>query len=184
MKTLLRISGWIDAFNERLGRAVCWLTLAMVLVASYNAIARYLGKLFHANLTSNALVETQWYLFSIVFLLGAAYTLKHNAHVRVDVLYDRLGLRARAWINVLGGLLFLVPFCIFLLWTAWRPVVSSCKILETSPDPGGLPRYPIKALLIVAVVFILLQGLAEIVKQIAVLRGHQLDEAEEEVGAI
>jgi len=173
MNALARISDFIDRGNERLGRFVCWLTLAMVLIASYNALARYIGKYAGHNLTSNALVETQWYLFSIVFLLGAAYALKHDAHVRVDVLYDRLGARSRAWINLVGAVVFLVPFCILCIWTSWRPVASSWAILETSPDPGGLPRYPIKTLIPVAFVLIVIQGVSEIIKAALILRGDE-----------
>ena len=100
MKGLDSISAGIDWLNERLGRFACWLILAMVLIASYNTVARYGGRFLGVNLTSNALLELQWYLFSVVFLLGGAYALKCNAHVRVDVLFDRLSPKIRAWINI------------------------------------------------------------------------------------
>ena len=191
MRVLLRIADGIDWLNERLGRLVGWLTLLMVLVAAYNALARYLPKSIaflaersdagvvqwlyelvgRRNLTSNALLETQWYLFSAVFLLAAAYTLKRNGHVRVDVLYDRLSERARRWINLAGTVLFLVPFCVLLFVTSLPPLRASWSILEVSSDPGGLPRYPIKTLVPVAAVLLLLQGLAEAVKTIYAMRG-------------
>ena len=161
----------IDRLNERLGRFVCWLTLAMVLIASYNSVARYLGRFIGRNLTSNALLETQWYLFSVVFLLGAAYTLRRDGHVRVDVIYDRLGARARAWINLVGGIVFLLPFCAVMVWATWKPVRSSWAIREMSPDPGGLPRYPIKTLIPIAFLLLILQGISEVVKHARFLRG-------------
>jgi TRAP-type mannitol/chloroaromatic compound transport system permease small subunit len=170
MKGWTRIADAIDRLNDRLGRFVCWLTLAMVLIASYNAIARYLGRFIGKNLTSNSLLEAQWYLFSIVFLLGAAYTLKQNGHVRVDVVYDRLGPRARAWINLAGAVLFLLPFSITMIWCTWKPVTASWSILEMSSDPGGLPRYPIKTLIPIAFFLLILQGAAEIIRQLQVLR--------------
>ena len=177
MRTWLAIANAIDRFSVRVGRIACWLTLAMVLVASYNTIARYLGQDLQRNLTSNALLEAQWYLFSIVFLLGAAYTLKQDAHVRVDVVYDRLGRKGRAWINLVGSIFFLVPFCLFVLWSSWNPVINSWRVMEVSPDPGGLPRYPIKTLLPIAFALILLQGIASLVRQVAMLRGTHDAEA-------
>ena len=170
MSVLNRIVSAIDWLNDRLGRIICWLTLVMVLVASYNAIARYLGRFVKHNLTSNALLETQWYLFSGVFLLGAAYALQKDAHVRVDVVFDRLSERAQAWINLAGAFIFLLPFCFLLLWSSWSRVGASWAIRELSPDPGGLPRYPVKTLLPIACVLLILQGFAQVVKEIRRLR--------------
>lgn len=175
MKTWLSIADAIDRFNERLGRAVCWLTLVMVLVASYNTLARYLGKYLQHNITSNALLETQWYLFSIVFLLGASYTLKKDAHVRVDVIYDRLSAKGRAWVNLLGCIFFLLPFCLFAIWTSLGPVTSSWKVLEVSPDPGGLLRYPIKTLIPIAFLLLVIQGISFLIRQVLALRGHAVE---------
>lgn len=169
MKRWLLLASGIDWFNERLGRLVLWLTLAMVLVGSYNALVRYF--LTDLGLSSNAYLELQWYLFSLVFLLGAAYTLKHDAHVRVDVLYSRLSPRGRAWIDLLGTVLFLIPFCLVMLLTSWSFVAGSWAVREVSPDPGGLARYPIKAVILVGFVLLLLQGVAMLIRQIAVLRG-------------
>jgi TRAP-type mannitol/chloroaromatic compound transport system permease small subunit len=161
----------IDAFNDRLGGLVSWVTLAMVLVAAYNAVARYLGREAGIQLTSNALLEAQWYLFSMVFLLGAAHTLRRDAHVRVDVLYDRLAPKPRAWINLLGTLIFLLPFSIFMLVVCWGPVANSWAAREVSSDPGGLPRYPIKTLIPVAFALLILQGFAQAVRHIREIRG-------------
>ena len=117
------------------------------------------------SLSSNAYLELQWYLFSLIFLMGAAYGLNHDYHVRVDVLYERLGRRARAWIDLIGTVLFLVPFAVMMLWVSWGPVVRSWGILETSPDPGGLPRYPIKTVILVSFFLLLLQAISQIVKR-------------------
>lgn len=116
----------------------------MILTGAFNAVTRYAGRAIGHNLSSNAYLELQWYLFSILFLLGAAYTLKHDAHVRVDILYERRGPRGRAWTNLLGTFFFLIPFCLLVLWASCKLVYNSWSILEQSPDPGGLPRYLIK----------------------------------------
>jgi TRAP-type mannitol/chloroaromatic compound transport system permease small subunit len=165
------ISAAIDRLNHGIGRAIRWLLAVMVLIGAYNALARYLNRFTEVNLASNAYLEAQWYLFSVVFLLGAAYALKENAHVRVDVLYGRLGIRGRAWIDLLGTSLFLIPFSVLMLWASWPSVAASWRVRELSPDPGGLPRYPIKALILVAFVLLLLQGISELLKRIAILRG-------------
>lgn len=173
---------WIDALNERIGRVVGWLVLLMVLIGAYNAVARYLGRWVGLNLSSNAYLEAQWYLFSLVFLLGAAYTLKHDDHVRVDVLYGRLSRRARAWIDLVGTLVFLLPFSVFCLWVSWPSVRNSWAVQEGSPDPGGLPRYPLKTMILVAFALLLLQGIAEAVRHAWVLSGR--DEVPEERSSI
>lgn len=171
MRLLLRASRAIDALNRTVGRGVAWLTLAMVLVGAFNAVARYFDRAVGGGLSSNAYVELQWYLFSLVFLLGAPYALRADAHVRVDVLYGRLGARGRAWIDLVGGVLLLVPFCVFALVASWPGVRDSWAVRETSPDPGGLARWPIKAAVLLAFALLLLQGLSEIAKRVAFLRG-------------
>ena len=170
----------VDALNNCLGRFASWLTLAMVLIASYNAIARYFDKFITRNfewfrdirLTSNSLLELQWYLFSLMFLLGGAYALRENAHVRVDVIYARLKSKTKSWINVLGGVFFLIPFCLFMGIASIQPVVNSWKILEISPDPNGLPRYPIKTFLPIAFFLLFLQGFSQLCRERKVLRGN------------
>ncbi len=169
MPLMLRIADAIDRFNERFGRLIYWLTLAMVVIGSFNAIVRYLDRFTGLGLSSNTYLELQWYLFSLVFLLGAAYTLKHDAHVRVDVLFSRLGSRGRAIINLLGVILLLFPFCILMIWVSWPAVQNSWAVMEVSPDPGGLPRYPIKTMIPVAFVLVLAQGLSMGIRQIAIL---------------
>ena len=170
MRTLLRIAHRIDRTNEWIGRAVYWLTLVMVGVGAYNALVRYLDRFTGLGLSSNTYIELQWYMYSLIFLLGAAYTLKHNAHVRVDVLFMRLTPRGHAWVNLGGALLFLLPFCILVIWTSWPTVHNSWAVLEVSPDPGGLPRYPIKTVIPIAFVLLFLQGVSLAIKQIAFLR--------------
>lgn len=172
----------IDAINERIGRFVRWLVLVMVVVGAFNAVARYVGRWLGVNLTSNSLLEGQWYLFSLVFLLGAAYTLKHDGHVRVDVLYSRLSPRARAWIDLVGTVVFLLPFSAFCLWVSWPTVRNSWSVLEGSSDPGGLPRYPIKSAILVAFVLLILQGLAEAGRRVRQLRGPRPGAAREAEG--
>jgi TRAP-type mannitol/chloroaromatic compound transport system permease small subunit len=171
----------VDRLNDWIGRAAAWLVLAMVLLGAFNAVARYAGRWAGFNLSSNAYLELQWYLFSLVFLLGAAHTLRRDAHVRVDVLYGRLAPRTQVWIDVVGTLVFLVPFCLFVLWLSWPMVRNSWQVLEVSSDPGGLPRYPIKSVILVAFVLLLLQGIAEIARRIGRLLGKVESDAEEPV---
>jgi TRAP-type mannitol/chloroaromatic compound transport system permease small subunit len=176
LHALLRLSRAIDALNRTVGRWVSWLTFAMVLVGAFNAVARYFDRAAGGGLSSNAYVELQWYLFSLVFLLGAPYALRADAHVRVDVLYGRLSARGKAWIDLVGGILFLIPFCLFALVVSWPSVRDSWSVREISPDPGGLARWPIKAAVLVAFGLLLLQGLSETIKRAALLRGAPEDE--------
>ena len=169
MARLLAVSRAIDAVNRRIGRLVAVATLLMVLAGSFNAVARYFDRDLGTQLSSNRWIELQWYLFSIVFLLGAPWTLLAQRHVRVDVLYGRFSPRAKAWIDLLGGLVFLLPFCAFALYVGWEPVANSFAVREGSPDPDGLARWPIKAVLLVAFGLLFLQGLSETVKRAAFL---------------
>lgn len=169
MDRWLRWADRIDRFNEWLGRGLYWLTLGMVGVGALNALFRYLDRYTGLGLSSNTWIELQWYLFSLVFLLGAAYTLQKDDHVRVDVLYNWLSRRGRAWINVLGTVLFLFPFCGVVLWMSVPFVVDSWAILEQSSDPGGLPRYPIKTVIPLAFLLVMLQGLSILIREGRVL---------------
>ena len=173
MGALRRFAAAIDGLNDRIGAAIRWLALLMVLLGAFNAIARYLTKYTGVSLASNAFTELQWYFFSLIFLLGAAYGLRHDVHVRVDVLFARLSRKTQAWIDLAGTVLFLIPFSVLFLWVSWRPVVNSWSIRETSPDPGGLPRYPIKAGILLCFVLLLLQGVSHVIKQVEVLRGGE-----------
>lgn len=171
MSRLLRFSRVVDRISEGIGVLIGWMTLVMILIGAYNAIVRYAGRFAGWKLSSNAYIELQWYLFSLVFLLGAGYALRHDVHVRVDVLYGRLSRRKKAWINVLGTLLFLFPCCAAVLFFSWPAIHNSWHVMEQSPDPGGLPRYPIKSVIMVAFVLLFLQGAAELIKNIAILTG-------------
>jgi TRAP-type mannitol/chloroaromatic compound transport system permease small subunit len=166
----MRIARAIDRLTGGIGRVVAWLALVMVLIGAFNAIARYLGRFLGVHLSSNAYLELQWYLFSIMFLLGAAYVLREDAHVRVDVLYSRVSGRTQSIINILGTLLLLVPFSVFVIWVSLPVVRTSWRIRELSPDPGGLPRYPLKAMIIVCFALLLLQAVAELIREVHRLR--------------
>lgn len=177
MEAWLHLADRIDRFNERIGHLVYWFAFAMVLIGAFNTIARYLDQFTGWSLSSNFYIELQWYLFSLVFLLGAAYTLKHNAHVRADVIYSWLSEKTRAWIDLLGTVLFLIPFSVLMVWVSWPAVRRSWAILETSPDPGGLPRYPIKTVVIIAFLLLIVQAFSLTIKKIGVIRGFVSEEA-------
>lgn len=170
MRRLWQLSQAIDTFNEWVGRSTYGLVLLMVLIGVWNVLGRYLGRFIGQNLTSNALIEIQWYLFDLVFLLGAAYALKHNEHVRVDLFYKDWQPRRRALVNLLGTILGLIPFCILIIYYSWGNIVNSWQISESSPDPGGLPRYPIKSFIIISFVLLILQGISELIKNWSIWR--------------
>jgi len=167
LQALARLIDWI---NERAARISFWAMLVVVLIGAFNAIARYLGKSLGRDLSSNAYLELQWYLFGVIFLLSGAYTLQRNAHVRVDVVYDRLSRKARAWIDLIGHVVLLLPFAVFAVIVSIRPVADSWSRGEQSPDPGGLPRYPIKVIIPVAFTLLALQGVAQLIKQVREIR--------------
>ncbi|MGD1903146.1 MAG: TRAP transporter small permease subunit [Geitlerinemataceae cyanobacterium] len=173
MELLLRLSRSIDRLTESIGKLVLWLVLVMVAIGMWNAVGRYIGQAIGVGLSSNAFIEAQWYCFSLLFLLGASYTLKHDEHVRMDMLYNTWPPQRRALANAIGAALFLVPFSALTLWFAWKPVSNSWKIQEVSPDPGGLPRYPIKAMILVCFVLLIVQGISEIIKNVAIVTGHR-----------
>ncbi len=179
MRTWLLLSRAIDSLQVASGRLVSWLTLALVLIGAYNAVVRYLGGYLGRSLSSNAYLELQWYLFSLVFLLGATYTFRQGAHVRVDVLYGRLAERGRAWIDLAGTLVLMLPFTLFTLWLSWPSVRNSWAVREVSPDPGGFPRYPIKSVILLAFGLLVLQGISQAIKQVAILRGDRRSRAAE-----
>ncbi|MBW3535638.1 MAG: TRAP transporter small permease subunit [Gemmatimonadetes bacterium] len=171
MRPFLMFAGAVDRLNDAIGSFIRWLALVMVIIGAYNALARYATRYFQTALSSNALNELQWYLFSVIFLLGAAYGLRHDVHVRVDVMYAKVSDKGRAWIDLLGTVLFLLPFSVLMLWVSFPSVMRSWSIREVSPDPGGLARYPIKALVLVSFGLLVLQGVAHVVRQVAVLKG-------------
>lgn len=167
MKVLLAISNRIDWLSAKVGVAVGWLILVTTLVSTYNAVVR---KTF--DISSNGLLEIQWYLFGAVFLLGAAYTLQQNAHVRIDIVSSRLSGTARAWIDIAGHVLFTLPLIGFVLVSGWDFAYESFRINEYSPDPGGLIRWPAKALIVLGFGLLGLQVCSEIIKKLAFVKGH------------
>lgn len=166
MNMLLKLSRLIDKLNERTGKLVMWLVLITTLIATGNALAKYL-----LGEGSNAWLEAQWYGFGAMFLLGAGNTLRHNGHVRIDVIYQRFSAKGQALIDLLGGILFLLPVAILLTWLSWPLFAESWRIQEMSPDAGGLIRWPIKLILPLGFGLLLLQGISEIIKRIGVLTG-------------
>jgi TRAP-type mannitol/chloroaromatic compound transport system permease small subunit len=166
MQMLLAASRKVDALNLLVGRSVRWLILAAVLISAGNAVVR---KAFQTS--SNALLEIQWYLFSAVFLLCAAYALLRNAHVRIDFVSVRLSARARSWIDIAGIVFFAVPFCWLLVQLSLPLVLEAFQTDETSSNAGGLLRWPVYALVPLGMALLLLQCISELVKHVAFLRG-------------
>lgn len=167
MSSLMGFSRRIDAINEAVGRWVSWLVLLAVLICAGNAIIRY-----SLHISSNAWLELQWYLFAAVFLLGAGYTLKRDEHVRIDVVTGRFAERTQVWIDVFGFVVFLLPISIIILWLsipyAWDAFITG----ERSSNAGGLIRWPAKFVIVAGFVLLILQGISELIKRIAYLRGQ------------
>jgi len=166
MQTLLRISRAIDALNAKIGQALIWLVLVMALVSAGNAAFRYLF-----NLSSNAWLELQWYLFSAVFLLCAGYTLLNDEHIRIDVVSSHLSRRARIWIDIVGTVFFLLPVSIFIMWLSWPVFMNAWTSQEISSNAGGLIRWPVRLLVPLGFFLLSLQGISEFIKRVAYLRG-------------
>lgn len=166
MGALLGFSRVIDGLNTVVHKTVMWLVLVAILISAGNAITR---KLF--NLSSNAFLEAQWYLFSAVFLLAAGYTLFRGEHVKIDLFYGRLTRRKQVWIDILGTLFFLFPFCIITVLIVWPVVLDKIATGETSANAGGLIMWPVWALIPVGFALLFLQGVSELIKRIAFLTG-------------
>ncbi len=167
---MVKISQGIDRVTEVIGKAVGWLILAAVVLSAANAVVRKL-----LNTSSNAFLELQWYLYGGAFLLAAAYTLKQNEHIRIDIIYGALSRRAQHWIDLLGHLFFLMPFLILMDIYFVPYVLHSWRTGEMSNNAGGLILWPAKALLLAGFLLLTLQGLSEIIKKIAVMRGVMKD---------
>jgi TRAP-type mannitol/chloroaromatic compound transport system permease small subunit len=166
MRALLGVAFAIDRMNERIGRSVAWLGLVAVIVCTGNAAARYA-----LNIGSNAWLELQWYCNAAVFLLIAAYALKRNEHVRIDVINGRLSPRTQAWIDIAGSLFMLLPTVVIIGWYSWPSLVNSWSIDEYSSDPGGLIRWPVRLLIPVAFTLLGVQAISEVIKRFAFLKG-------------
>jgi len=167
MKILRLYIKLIDGLNEYIGIFVSWLTTLMILVVFYDTVMRYAFK--KGNV---AIQELEWHLFAVVFLIGAAYALKNGAHVRVDIIYTRLSVRTKAWINFLGSIFFLIPFALIVIYSTQNFIANSWAVREMSPDPGGLPgRYILKAMIPIGFVLLILQGTSEMFQNFLVAVG-------------
>jgi TRAP-type mannitol/chloroaromatic compound transport system permease small subunit len=156
MKVIKLFCHWVDTLNEWIGRGVAWVTLGLVLVVFVDVVMRYL---FNTSFVFTQ--ELEWHLFGFIFLIGAGYTLLHDGHVRVDIIYQRLGFKGQAWVNLCGVLLFLIPGCVMVITTGWKFAATSFGMLEGSPDPGGIPfRFILKGCIPVGFVLLLLQGIS------------------------
>ena len=170
MKFLAGIVRLVDGLNDKIGYLVSWLTTLMVAVVIYDVFTRYV-----LRSSSVAVQEMEWHIFSLIFLIGGAYTLKEEGHVRVDIFYSRFSARGKAWIDLVGGVVFLVPFCLLVIWTSHQFVAMSWMTREMSPDPGGLPgRYLLKAAIPAGFVLILVQGIAQTLRALLTVLGHPL----------
>jgi len=150
----------IDRFQEKFGRGVSWLSLAMVLVVFGDVISRYAFRM-----TSGAVQELEWYLFGTLYLLAAGYTLLYDEHVRVDIMYSKLSPRGRARLDFVLFWVFFFPSCLLVIYTAWPFVRAAWSVWEGSPDPGGLPlRWLLKSMIIVGFVLLVLQGISQTIK--------------------
>jgi TRAP-type mannitol/chloroaromatic compound transport system permease small subunit len=171
LRALLAFAHGIDWLNDKLGRVANWLVLVACLISAGNAFSRY-----GFNLSSNAWLEVQWYMFAGMVMLGAAWTLNRNEHVRVDILYGALGTRGQVWVDIVGTLVFLVPAMGVMVWTSWGLFYESWRIGEMSMSAGGLVRWPVKLLLPLGFGLVALQGISEIIKRVGYLAGaYNLD---------
>ncbi len=173
MSGLLALCAVIDKINEKIGDFANWMVVVACVVSAGNAMVRYAY-----DTSSNGWLEVQWYMFAVIVMLGASYTLKRNEHVRVDLIYMLLSRRGQLWIDILGTLIFLLPTCIILAWLSWPFFEQSFAVREGSPNAGGLVRWPIKLVLPVGFAMVALQGLSELIKRVAFLRGIPVESLE------
>lgn len=166
MSSLLSLSKYIDALNERIGLGISWALLLAVLICSGNAIVRY-----SFNISSNAWLEIQWYLFGAIFLLASSYTLRRNEHVRIDVIVGRFSKRTQAWVDVFGFIFFLLPATLLILYFAVPFAMESVRNQEVSSNAGGLIVWPAKILIPIGFLLLTLQGISELIKRIGFLMG-------------
>lgn len=170
MKSLLTFARFADRLAELEGKLASFLVLVVVVVGFYNVATRYVGRFIGIQLASNSYIELQEHLFSAVFLLGFAYILKHHINVRVDFFYSRWPVQRRAWVDLLGTLLVLIPLCLLGMFVTWNPLVRAWVNLETSGDAGGLIQAPVRTLLFGSFILLLLQSVAQAIKYWAATR--------------
>lgn len=173
MPVLLKLSRAIDGINSWIGRGIAWLILIAVLVSAGNAVVRKA-----VSISSNAWLELQWYLFGAVFMLAAAWTLKKDEHVRIDVISGNLSKRTRAWIDLVCHITFLMPFAVLMVWLSWPFFLRSWDSGEMSMNAGGLILWPAKLVILLGFILFAVQGISEIIKKIAVLHGDLPEEKE------
>jgi TRAP-type mannitol/chloroaromatic compound transport system permease small subunit len=173
LNALLALSRAIDAVTERIGRIVYWLVLVVVLISAANATVR---KAF--DYSSNAYLEVQWYLFSVIFLFGAGYTLLRNEHVRIDIIQGRLSPRTQNWIDVFGIVFFLMPMSLIIMWLSWPLFIDSLHRHEVSTNAGGLIIWPARLMVPIGFALLIMQGVSELIKRIAFLMGRIPDPLE------
>ncbi len=164
MNKWISLSSLIDRFNQSMAILTRWAIIFMLGIGAWNVIGRYLGVTIGYNLSSNILIEAQWYLFSLIFLLGFSWTLQRGGHVRVDILQGRFKKKRKIQIELLGTIFLLLPFALGVIITSINPTLQSWRINELSPDPNGLPRYLIKTLIPLSFFMLTLQGVSEIIK--------------------
>ncbi len=172
MQALLRISGAIDWINDRLGVLANFLVLVCCAISAGNAMIRYAF-----DYSSNGWLEVQWYMFAVIVMFGASYTLKRNEHVRVEIFYLYLSERGQLWLDLIGALVFLIPVCVLLAALSWPFFMQSLMVDETSSNAGGLLRWPIKFVLPAGFTLLALQGISEAIKRIAALHGDVVIDA-------
>ncbi len=175
MRPLLALSNAIDLLNQRLGTICNFLILAAVVVSAGNAMIRYAF-----GYSSNSWLELQWYMFAIIVMFGASYTFKRNEHVRVEILYLMLSERGQIWLDMIGTLFFLIPSCLLLAYLSWPFFYQAYAVGEISSNAGGLVRWPIKFVIPAGFVLLALQGVSEVIKRIAALKGYVMIDAKYE----
>ena len=174
MNTLKTICRWIDTMNEWLGRGVAWVTAALVLVVFVDVVMRYV---FNTSFVFTQ--ELEWHVFAFIFLIGSGYTLLHDGHVRVDIIYQRLGLTGKAWTNLIGVAFFALPGCFMVVVTSWKFTHNAWLVMEGSPDPGGIPfRFIVKGFITAGFLILFVQALSMGMHSLLQVLGKEMPEEE------
>jgi TRAP-type mannitol/chloroaromatic compound transport system permease small subunit len=166
MNALLKLSQLIDSITEFVGKSIIWVVLVVTLISCGNAIMRYT-----INYSSNAFLEIQWYLFAVIFLFGAGYTLKKNEHVRIDLIAGKFSKRGQAMIDIFGIIFFLMPMAIAIMWMSWPIFLLALKTNEMSSNAGGLILWPARLMVPLGFFLLVMQGISELIKKIGFLQG-------------